>query len=167
MANGRHGPRMDKEWQVIGGIELLLTGAGTSLSLGLAPGTAATVIRMIGEYLILNTGSVVVLDSVQIAVGIGVFLTDAFIAGATPDPAQEPEFPWLYWKTHALNFPATGSPQNPAAGHAFVRQAFDIRSMRKMKPRETLAMVVEYVNIVGNPPITVDLTGTRVLLAGI
>ena len=158
---------MDKEWNAIPGISLVVGSDNTFLGGGLSPGTSATVLRMLGEYVIAPRTSPVAIDEAQVVIGIGVISGDAFAAGAAsvPDPGGEPEYPWLYWASHSLFF---GSTQvDPASDAASLRAKFDIRSMRKMKPRETLAFIVQYININGNPDLKLLIGATRVLLGGV
>jgi len=45
-----------------------------------------------------------------------------------------------------------------------LRQSFDIRSMRKVKPREGVAMVVQFVDITGAPTADLHTTPVRTLI---
>ncbi len=157
------GARMEKNWSQIDANANAFTGAETFLSAGLGGSGAFTVLRMIGGYTIAPSTATVAADACRITVGIGVVSTDAFTLGASamPDPGAEPEYPWLYHKDHRLFF--GGTSVDPASMASTARVDFDIRSMRKLKARETLAMIVEYTNIGGDPPIRVDLSQTRVL----
>ncbi len=168
MARGRSGiARQAKIWDGILGSVVDQTGAETVAPAGIAVTDARTVLRMIGEYVISLTGAATLSDAAFIAVAIGIVSSDAFAAGAIPDPADEPEYPWLYWADHAFNYGTavgTGSGGSQAAnGSGAVRRHFDIRSMRKMKPRETLCTVVQYRDNTGAPPITTMFGVTRVL----
>ncbi len=167
MANGsRSGTRMSKQWGGLSSGTSSLTGDGTSIISGsLAFLESSTILRMIGEYLICGDSTApVAADGVVLTVGIGVFSTDAVTAGSASmlDPGDEPEFPWLYWAAHSLFFPDTS--QNVSLGARAVRRDFDVRSMRKMKPRESLVAVVQYANVAGNPPLRVQWGQTRVLV---
>ncbi len=165
MANGRRGPRQVKEWTAIPSINLGLTASGTSLGGSIGFNEPRTVLRMIGEYVMQGTGGQTFAesDSAKIALAIGVISSDAFAAGAgsVPDPAGEPEYSWLFWAEHEFLFPSATDDGNTAGSS--LRRSFDIRSMRKMKPRESLAVVVEYADLTGAPPITVSIAQTRVL----
>ncbi len=170
MSNGHRatGHRMPKEWAGMPGIELNFTADATQLGGSIAFATPATVLRMIGEYLVSPTdgGGFVNGDRADITVAIGVVSTDAFDAAATPDPASEPEYPWLYWADHPVFIPdSTPAERDDVVGS--VRRTFDIRSMRKLKPRESLCWVVQYGDLTGTPPLTVGIGQTRVLLAGV
>ncbi len=166
MSNGRHAPRKEKLWAGLPGIELSLTAAGTSLGGSLAFNTRDTVMRMIGEYTIgADPASLPsIADSVFITVALARVSSDAFAAGAgsVPDPAEEPEYPWLYWKAHHLEFPTAGANTSTFVGS--VRQAFDVRTMRKFSPRESLAWIVQYVDGAGTPPVIVGIAQSRVLI---
>ena len=125
---------------------------------------AETVMRLLGEYAIGPRTAPAVGDVAFVTVGIGVVSSDAAALGATalPDPADEPEYPWLYWADHALAFTATSLLDH---GQPFsLRQGFDVKSMRKIKPRESLAFVVQNTST-GDPPLRLVAGNTRVLIA--
>ena len=52
---GRHGPRMQKEWTSIPGIALALVADATTLGGSIALNTSATIIRMLGDYVLVDT----------------------------------------------------------------------------------------------------------------
>ncbi len=168
MANGGRGgrsQRMPKHWHPIAGGSQGFTVNATALigTLGTFA-TPFTVIRMLGEYIIGPDAAPAAADSCRVGVGIGVVSTDAATLGATamPDPSGEPDFPWLYWAEHAFFFVGTSLEDQAVAQ---LRHSFDVRSMRKVKPRESLVMVVEYVDVNGAPPMQVETAATRVLVA--
>ena len=160
------GSRLGKQWDAILGASVALVADGTTLipPTGMNATASQTVLRMLGEYSISPRTAPVTLDSVRITVGIGVVSSDAASAGASalPDPEGEPDYPWLYWASHPIFFMSAVSDPNSQA--ASLRRSFDIRSMRKMKPRETLTMIVEYTDIVGTPGIQFHAGTTRVLI---
>ena len=165
MSNGRHGGhRMTKQWSQLEGGPLILTGNGTFLAGNGPLNIPGTVMRLIGGYSMGPTTAPTALDEVEIVVAIGVVSADAAALGATamPDPADEPDYPWLYWASNFMFF-ATNSTSAGIAAMS-VRRHFDVRSMRKMKARESLAMIVQYVDVVGSPPIHVSLDATRYLI---
>ncbi len=161
----QRGARMSKHWDFIPAISVAFTGDNPALGGSIAFARAQTVIRMIGSYTITATTVVSAQDSADIGLAIGVISTDAFVAGASavPDPLGEPDYPWLFWADESLMWPTAVSDQGNVAGS--VRRYFDIKSMRKLKPRESLAVIFQYSNNAGNPPITVNFCRTRVLLA--
>ena len=163
----RMGNRMSKAWAGIVAVAEDLTADGTTLHGALNFESPSTILRCMGEYVIQPTSSVTAGDEVIIAVGLAVVSTDAVAAGAgsLPDPSAEPEYPWLYWASHPFIFNAAGVDRltDPSAG----RFSFDVRSRRRVKPRESLALIVEYGNVGtgGSPPITIASGNTRVLYA--
>ena len=162
------GTRKAKTWGSMPSINLALVGDGTSAGGNIAFASHFTVLRMLFEYIVGPTGTITAGDQAKVTLAIGVVSTDAAALGATafPDPAGEPEYPWLYWADHMLHFPSAGAPLEPGGGgQNAVRKTGDIRSMRIVKPRETLTWVVQYSDNAGTPPITVNLGQTRVLLA--
>ncbi len=168
MANARRvGTRMGKQWLGIPSITLNMTANGTNLGARTQSTTSQTVLRMIGEYNCTFTpeGAVADGDECRIGLAIGIVSSDAFEAGITavPDPVGEPEYPWLFWAEHSFAaLEATDIQRSAEVGN--LRRSFDIRSMRKMKPRESLVWVVQYVDSVGTPPYTVQISATRVLI---
>ena len=81
-----------------------------------------------------------------------------------PDPATDANYPWLYWASHKLFFTSSGNSGEGGAGYS-LRRSFDIKSMRKLKPSESLAFVFQYSDIAGAPPLQFTAGQTRVLLA--
>lgn len=164
MPDRTRGPRQRKHWHNIPGGPITFTAAGTAIggSFG-SDDDPATVLRMLGEYTITFTPNPVGLDSCIIGIGIGVVSSDAAAVGAAavPDPDGDPEYPWLYWASHPMF--STGTDPAVGAQAASVRRSFDSGSMRKMKPKESLIFVAEYVDITGTPPVTLTIGETRVL----
>ena len=85
-------------------------------------------------------------------------------AGSLPDPGSEAAYPWLFWKQHQFVYQLPTSDGDEI--DSSVRVAFDSRSMRKIKPQETLAFVSEYTDVSGALPMTVFGAAVRVLVAG-
>ena len=166
MADRFRGPRMAKHWHVIPGVSISLTGDATFAGGGLSLDGPFTVVRMLGEYIVSSDEvAPVANDEADVCCAIGVVSSDAFAVGASamPDPVAEPDYPWLFWASHPMFFP-NSSLEGSGASRS-VRRSFDIRSMRKMKPRETLAMVIQYADTAGVPPLQFAAAQTRVLVA--
>ena len=138
--------RRQKQWARIPGFVTSFSADGTQAPAGFATaaGSQPTVMRMLGEYTIVADTAPVVAESAFLTVGIAVVSTDAFALGSTamPDPAIELEFLWLYWAEHGF-----------------------IRSMRKLRARETLAVILQYAVTNGTPDIRMLMSSTRILLA--
>ncbi len=147
------------------GATLALNGSGTTLAGNADFLAAVTVLRMLGSYTIGLTAAPAALDDAVITLGIGVVSSDAAALGSTamPDPNVELEFPWLYWADHAFFYRGDAADHDGTTKE--IRKSFDVRSMRKIKPRESLAMIVEYNDLVGTPPMRLICGAVRVLLA--
>ena len=158
-------PRKTKSWNGIARSVHTFTTGDTDFGSGFAVGSTFTVMRAIGEYLISPTAAPTALDKAVIGLGLGIVSSDAFALGETaaPDPVVEFGYPWLYWASHMLFFPTTTA--DPAAMSGSVRKSFDVHGMRKLRQDQTLAWCVQYVDVVGAPPVTVDIGETRLLLA--
>ena len=170
MARQFAGRRQEKDWVSIPGIEVDMTAAGTFQGASFAAGSSVTVLRMLGSYVLAPTdgGTFAAGDSATITVAIGVVSSDAFAAGAAsmPDPAGEPGYPWLFWKSSPLFFHSTNASVLGATP-LMPRIDFDIRSMRKMKSGQSLTMVLEYSDVSGTLPLMASIGLTRVLLGGV
>ena len=162
MARQFAGTRLTKQWESIGTVNEVFSGDASVVGASFPSLEAQTVLRMLGEYVIVPNGAPTAGDQCEISVGIAVLSTDAAVAGASPDPQSEPDYPWMYWAVHPMIFPTASL--DPSSGYSWVRQSFDIRSMRKMKPRESLAMVIQYVDGAGTPGILFQAGPTRILL---
>ncbi len=164
MARQFTGRKMGKEWVAIPGFDAPLTADGTTLPGFFAGTVSQTVLRMLGEYIISPTIAPTAGDHCTVTVGIGIVSTDAATVGSTavPDPAGDPDFPWLYWKGHPMWYGGTDlNGGNPAGG---LRQVFDIRSMRKMKAKESLIICAQYEDGSGAPAVEWKGGATRVLV---
>ncbi len=165
MADRFRGPRMPKHWHSVAGVSLSFTANTTQIGGGLSLDGPWTAIRMLGEYIIGADTAPTAQDACEIAVGIGVVSSDAFALGATamPDPIGDSYYPWLYWAAHDFFF----ADSSVADGNVrSLRRSFDIRSMRKLKPKETLGVVWQYIDTAGAPPMQLEMAVTRVLVAG-
>ncbi len=151
-----------KQWQSMSGLSAQIGAAATVGGGILGFAQAATIIRMIGGYGVAVRATPVAGDISSVTVAIGVVSSDAAAVGASalPDPLGEPEYPWLYHRDHSLFF-ADGSIDPHSALGSF-RTEFDIRSMRKIKPRESLVAVIQVASS-GDPPLQFEMDLTRVL----
>jgi len=158
------GPRQQKRWAGLPGVNFLLNAAGTQGVASIAFTEPGTILRMIGEYTLAFNVAPTALDAAKVTLGLGIISADAFAAGTTalPDPAGNPEWPWMYWAEHQMF--AAGSAADPAGEAASVRRFFDSGSMRKVKPSENLVFIVQYSDLTGTPPIRFMQGQVRVLI---
>ena len=172
MAHARsNSPRMRKHWDGVVGAAFDFAGGSTQVlqQLGGTGGVndAFTVLRILGEYTILPTAPLVQGDEGELCYAIGVISSDAATAGggSVPDPIDEPAYPWLYWMSHPLA--SNGALEESALASMSVRARIDVKSMRKLKPSESLVSIAQYANVAsgGNPPLTIVVGGLRVLVA--
>ena len=163
---GPRGRPADKTWDTIPGLEQAFAAAGTVIASGLLSFTEAqTVVRVRGSIRISFRSATVALDSMFMAIGLGVFSTDAVVASAFPDPAGDADYPWMWWKEIPMWSPfaidGTGSD-----GYGLMTEYFelDCKAMRKVKQLETLCLVAQYVDNNGTPPVQLQVGVQRVLL---
>ncbi len=152
-----------KLWLSLPSFQTLLTADSTNAIAALFFTSPQTVIRMLGEYVIAPNSAPTAADRVKITVGLAKVSSDAATLGATalPDPAGDPDFPWLYWAEHSMFYPTTSL--TGLSDSEVVRRPFDIRSMRKFASSEALVFVFQYADISGAPPIRFLGSATRVL----
>ena len=163
MSNGHGGRRMTKEWTGSLVAQNSMSSNATALAGSVGFAIPGTILRILGEYVIGLTSDAVATDNCTLTVGIGIVSSDAVAAGAAsmPDPTDEPNYPWLYWMSHGFTFEAAQSVGGPAEQ---VRHSFNVQLMRRFKPGQTLAMVLQYENVAGNPPLTILTSVYRVLI---
>ena len=97
MADGRRTERKAKLWAAIPSLTATIVADSTAIGGALLFTSPQTVLRMLGEYTICPNAATVAVDICKVTVGLAKVSADAYALGATamPDPAGEPEFPWL------------------------------------------------------------------------
>ena len=157
--------RMVKQWTSTGSGNVAFTASGTGLLSSLLFAEPGTVLRLRDNILITPTANPVAGDDCVIAVGIGIVSSDAVGVGASamPDPANEPDYPWLWWGSWRF-FAETATLGDMAEAALTVRVDVDSKAMRKIKPGQALATVAEYIDQVGTPPYQVASGIGRVLI---
>jgi len=141
------GVRQTTEWieGPGGGTSQAISAAGEIiLGNGISPNLAFTLRRLRGEILYTLTSVAAATDEVRMTSGIAVVSADAFVLGITamPDPLEDAGYPWVWWDTVNFN-PEIAAPEG-VDGVGSVRRVVDSKAMRKMKPDETLAWIVEF-----------------------
>jgi len=163
----RGGPRQRKVWKGMGTaiIQTSSTNVTGLVANPLSDTLPFTVLRMIGEYWIAPFGVNTLNDACVWTLGIGVVSEDAATLGGTamPDPEDEPDYPWLFWAQHFMrqSIAAEETGGDPTMA---LRRSYDIRSMRKIKPRETVAMIFQFRDVNGAPSYSLMWGVTRVLV---
>ena len=162
----RGGARQRKHWhQLLNTSIIELTANSTAIidSFADSDRDPFTVLRMIGEVSVSpDEAGVVAGDSCVVTWGIGVVSTDSVAAGAAsmPDPGGEADFPWLWWHGVICQYPSIGESLQDSVRVVTV----DSKGMRKVGPGQSLALIAEYADVSGNPP--VDVIGQVRFLVG-
>jgi len=155
-----------KEWAFMPFADMsTITANGTTLSAGVLPFVrAATILRCRGFVQANFDETQQVGDRMILTWGLGIVSTDASIAGSAsmPDPAGEAEYPWMWWNTLVLR-------SNLAAGinswgSSNQRLDIDTKAMRRVKPGQSLVMVIEASGASGAPVTEVITSQIRVLI---
>ena len=160
------GRRTDYEWSILLGLNAGLTADGTSLGGAFTPSVASTITRIRGGKMTAIMNGSVSNDQVVLTAAIGIVSADAFAVGSTavPDPADEPEYPWLWWYCMTLHDEVASTAEVIQGGLYQESPSVDTKAMRKMKPRESLVWIVQYADVAGAPPVKISLPGCRVLV---
>ncbi len=162
---GRPGKTIDyKQWFAI---PFLRQESGTDGTLsGGAIGflVPATILRMRGYVQVSLDATKQVDDRVLVTFGLAIMSTDAFLLGPTsfPDPADEPEFPWLWWAQMQLEAYVTAGEE--AWGMTAQRLEVDSKAMRKVKPGQSLVWVAQKSDTAGAVVSNLVFGETRVLI---
>ena len=155
-------PRKDKSWELLLGLGADFTADVIATGGTLTPAEKITVMRTMGQILIAPTASVVATDECSIAVGIGVFPTSLSTGSQFPAPQTDLSFPWIYREDFSFYFTAVADAgEEPRA----LRTKFDIKTRRIVSPGQRIVLLVQYVNVSGNPPMTASVGPVRMLFA--
>ncbi len=172
MARGRsgRGDRQRLAWTGMPAGSLSLTGDGTSISPGAVNfgSSTGTIRRVRGVITVGLEATIAADDEVLIAIGLGLFSTDAVSLGATaiPDAGGDVEYPWMWYDSRHMRAPGAltnATWVDGASGAAFYRLEVDVKAMRKFRTLESLAFSVQYVNVAGNPGVFVGFGHMRIL----
>ena len=156
MARGR-GRRTDYSWGTIADVQLAVDPGSAALFMGstgsfIAPGT---VMRLRGRVCAGMDGGGAD-ESIGVMVGVGVFDVDQIVAGAAPEfttDGSNDEFNWI-WVGMLWLWSGNAGAAEDGSGQ-FDRLEIDSKAMRKVKPNEQIAIVLE-----APAPLATDQTGT-------
>ena len=158
-----------KQWDAAPGLIGSENADATFIGGSLAFNIPATILRWRSHVACMFDETRAVGDRAVFTFGVGIFSTDAVTLGSTalPDPAGEPEYPWVWWKEFRLDCFAVHAGANVNdAGWGPTQQRYDLdsKAMRKIKPGESLLIVGQMSNQAGAPVTLVDLGQLRVLI---
>ncbi len=164
-SNFRPGKKIDfKEWTSLPSI-IVAVSTDTTIIFGSIGFTfPATILRCRGYVqAAFDASGLSVGDRMRLIFGLGLVSTDAFTAGAAsvPDPAEEPGYPWLWYGM--MQLAAESTTLSDTWGPQAQRLEVDTKAMRKVKPNETLVMVVQSTAAAGAPGVNVDIPNIRIL----
>jgi len=153
-----------KQWDAAPGLIVETQAAGLLVSGSLAFSIPATLLRFRGYISASFDETKQVGDRLILTTGVAILSTDAVTAGAAslPDPATEPEFPWIWWGEFRLDSFFAGAVDG--SGPGWQRYEIDSKAMRKIKPGESLVTIVEITNVIGAPVTLIDVGQLRVLI---
>ena len=160
----RRGRTIDyKQWTLLPGLATSLSADSTISGGSIAFAVPGTILRIRSFVQAQFDASAVSSDEIDLTYGIGLFATDAVSLGPTamPDPAVEVEFPWLWWGDMHLHQEGTADPGS--WGSNVQRIDVDTKAMRKVKPGESLAWVIQASLASGAPTTLLDIGRGRVL----
>ena len=153
-----------KEWVGIPSLSTAQVADTTVLGGSLAFAIPATILRVRGAVQAAMDSTMQIADEMEITWGLGIISSDAFAAGAgsVPDPAGEIEYPWLWWGTMFLRSEIAAGLNN--WGTSAQRLEVDTKAMRKVKPGQSLAWILQTSATVGAVAVNMDFHKSRVLI---
>ena len=168
----QRGPQRQFIWSGI-----LLQAAGAALAsgkstgglgaLGVTSGGGVTLIRTRGMYNV-HFDPTSVNDVVQFAMGLALFSSDAFTAGAAslPGPISDLDYDWIWHQNILLGptFTATEGTADLMQNTGY--RELDSKAMRKLKPSESMGFVVEAAILSGGGTIDFSMSARQLFKLG-
>ena len=106
-------------------------------------------------------------DTFQWAVGLGIYSSDAFAAGAAslPGPLSDVDYDWVWHKIGAFgpSFSATEDGTN-IRNNLWIE--IDSKAMRKLKPSQTMGFMVEGIILSGGGTIDFGMSARQLFKLG-
>ena len=155
-----------KQWTSVPGLSTQVAADGLVAGGALAFTEPATILRMLGGGdLVLFNASKQADDSGDFCYAIGVVSSDAFAAGVAslPDPTSEPDYPWLFWHFFSLESQITLGTDSLGLS-SYRIPPWSSKAMRKMKPGQSLVMLLDVQGMTGAPTTIIELSPIRVLI---
>ncbi len=153
-----------KAWLALGAgsasVSTNATQGGTKLDFA-SPGT---ILRIRGSVYASLDATQQVGDEMTVTWAVGMVSTDAAAVGATalPDPADEPEYPWLWW--YQMNLFSSLAAGVNAWGTSAQLKEIDTKAMRRFKPGQSLVLFSQTTAATGAPVTRIRQNSTRVLI---
>ena len=153
-----------KEWFSIPGLLTQRASDGTEVGGSVSFAAPATLMRFRSGIQASFDETKQAGDEMNIAFGLGIFSTDAVTLGSTalPDPASEPEYPWIWWGEIFLESFVAAAAE--AWGFPQQKLMVDSKAMRKVKPGQSIAWVIQTSNASGAPLTEITILQTRFLI---
>jgi len=161
----RRGKTIDyKEWRSITGLSGAISTDTTTGGGALGFTAPGTILRARGRVMAFFDESQQVGDIITLTWGLGIVSTDAVAAGAAsmPDPADEPEYPWLWWGD--MDLASNLAAGVNAWGISAQQLEVDTKAMRRIKPGQSLVWIVQSTGAAGTPVTQLEIGQTRVLI---
>ncbi len=153
-----------EQWTLLPGIQIFLNGNATFSGASVVFNEPATILRVRGWWSAHFDSTMQVGDELDLGIGLAILSTDAFTLGPTafPDPLGEPEYPWLFWDT--LKLDSNRAVGENAYGTTAQWREIDTKAMRKVKPGESLVVVLQSAGAAGAPNTVLEQSRMRVLI---
>jgi len=160
MARGRSGRKTDYEWQAAcGNVSAVDIAVGVAtVPIWFIDFTVPATLMRIRGHILLQLDAAGVDERALVSFGIGLFSTDARVAGAVPEVFDEAEFGWIWYGFGSVTSLAEAAIAGEGPGMIH-RIEVDSKAMRKVKPNQSIALVAEVCS-------TSDMGGTVDILAG-
>jgi len=106
-------------------------------------------------------------DSLQVGIGLGIYSSDAFGAGAAsmPGPISDADYDWVYHTTFVLGPTFTATEDGTNILHNLWTEV-DFKAMRKMKPNQTLGWIAESLVLSGGGSVDLSVSARHLFKLG-
>ena len=142
------------------------TGKAVGTSIGVASGGGVTLIRTRGN-LSLHLDPTAIGDATQVGVGLGLYTSDAFAAGAAsmPGPLTEVDYDWIFHTVLVLGPSFTATEDGTNILHNLWVEV-DSKAMRKLKPNQVLGWIVEGAFLAGSGVVDIGISARHLFKLG-
>jgi len=153
-----------KDWRSIAGFQVNSAADTTNIANALAFTAPGTILRCRTFISAAMDATKQVGDEMIITFGLGIVSSDAVAVGgsAMPDPGGEPEYPWLWWGEVVVDAQVAAGEES--WGTSAQRYEVDTKSMRRVKPGQSLVWVIQNQGTAGAPTVRQIIGQTRVLV---
>ena len=164
----RQGPQRSFIWSDIL-VDSFVVGLGSAKVAGTATGlivSGVTLIRTRG-HLNVHFDPASIGDVIQVAVGLGIYSSDAFAVGSTalPGPITDADYDWIWHNVMTMG-PAFSATETGVDILSNKWVEVDSKAMRKLKPNQTVGWMLEALVLSGGGTVDIAVAARQLFKLG-